>query len=472
MLTTADQKSHIDLLGRLTLPDRYESLVSLLGNEVARLLMPPVQENIDGLGRVVEEARSSRKGVFVPVLGRSGIGKTTLISSLAQWFPKEIAETLTYQGAIHNDEMIEAVQNCLKRRDANDKRILALLVDHREGDPPTTAELAQIKRFIRECPDDCINIVFWPDTIEANSRAMSTNFEQIAGTQAIPLPFNVCGPQREAWSDIARQTLELSNNMSDITRLGVDPNDYDPSNFYTIGEYIGHVRREFLLLREKLKNELEKPVEIIIAFACENTTPGVISDFTNHSEYGLLGANALLHIHQGAVGRWWAGRRSLLTRAIIQLNVRCIALSPSTSMSLLRNCGDQDNKLFAEAGLRRYGPARAHFDLSRSDLGRFLLQQPATRHEGRGTPPKNALTAFQCLAKEGFYLGKDKKHNHTLARGIDGFLKENAAEFLAVHSESSLPFASIQPDIWIDRPNGIQAVEVTWRKGRFLDSYN
>jgi hypothetical protein len=462
--------SHI--LEQLTLPDRFERLRDHLGDDVANLLVQPSSSNIASLRLLSEEIKTRQEGVLVPISGRTGIGKTTFAMNAAHWVPGAFARSLQYVGNLDFDSLSEAAQDIAKSLDADNKKIIPIVVDHRENNPPSDAELAAIKRFLRTNAAGVPVIIFWPETDEAIAKSLSERYVGIAGEAAIDLPLVCEGPSRESWIDIAKHTLYLANSITNLESLGVDPENYSPSNFHTLGDFLRRISRDFNKQIIEMRTSLEKEVSVAVVFVSESVDPGVLNQITSSSKYGLLDGHSLIAVTpQSVIGKWWDQRRGLLTRTIVQLNAMALCMPPSTAASCIRNLSDE-MELFDKAGYRRYGPARAVRDLTRSDVGKLIIGTSLSRFESRGTPGDEGGAAFQLLAETGFNLGKDKKLNQLMASGIKLLLDENKVPYLKVSTEKKLDFCPLIPDNAIHKESLIQCFEYTWRKGDFLESGN
>ncbi|MDB0528266.1 hypothetical protein LBW56_16385 [Ralstonia solanacearum] len=460
------------LLSQLSLPDRYERLVSKLGSEIANLLLAPSSGNIDALRSLANEVRSRDEGVLVPVYGETGVGKTTFVMNASQWLPVLYGPTCPYEGELTFDGLVKAVKDFVKTLPADNKRIIPINIDHRENAPPNDAELASLKRFLRTNAGDVPSIIFWPETSKDIAETLSKRYVEIAGEASIKLPLEYDGPPREVWQDTARHTLVLANRVNNLEELGIDPSNYSPSEFRTLGGFLRRIRHEFNARIEALRGELEKEVAVIIAFVSESSDPGVLAQLTSPSRYGLLDAHALVSVtSQSEIGKWWGSRRGLLTRTIVQLNAYALCLPPSAAASCIRNFSTS-MEVFDTAGYRRYGSARGVRDLRRSDLGKLLSGVELSRFEARGTPGDDALAAFQLLAESGFNLGRDKNLNKIMATGIEATLKDAEVPFERVTSEEKLAFCGLIPDNAVYDQDRVLCVEYTWRKGDFLSTSN
>lgn len=142
----------IDVLGTLVLPDRYETLKDHVGAQVAQLLLPPSPALQEAVRRLVDGVKRGKEGALVPLFGDSGAGKTTIAENIHIWEPDNITQTVTFNGAIAFEELTRAVGDFRRSLAANDQRVVAINIDHRESAPPTDHELSTIKRFLRTSP--------------------------------------------------------------------------------------------------------------------------------------------------------------------------------------------------------------------------------------------------------------------------------------------------------------------------------
>ena len=463
--------SHVSLLEKLSLPARFEPLVEKVGADVASLLVPPDKETSDSLAKLVEAVRLQAEGVFVPLSGRSGAGKTTFASSVTQWQPQFFAHSVVYDGQITFDDLVAAVQTARGELPANERRATAVVIDHRESNPPTKEEMSAIKRFTRTSTFSAPTVVFWPETSQKTANEIASNFIEIAGEQPISLPLEVNGPNRDTWQDIAKNTLRLVNEIEDLSQLGVNPDDYDVAEFHTIGDFLRKISRDFNDQIFALRAELEKPVEMVVLFASESSNSGVLSQLVSNSVVGLLDAGALLSsTPDSVIGRWWKSRRGLLTRTIVQLNARAFCLPPVAAISALRNCSDANDEFLSTLQIPRVGGSRAVRDLERCDVGKFLAGLPMSRNEAQGTPATASVEAFKALAANGLNGAKDKKYNKIIGEAFSRLLEKHQRDVLSVSAEKKLEFAPLIPDLSIDLPEYIQCVEFAWRQGDFLST--
>ncbi len=466
---------NIHTLRRLILPDRFETLYALIGGDVARILVKPPEEFSRAFETTALAVTARGEGLYLPLSADSGTGKTTLAQCLSSFFPSAYTSTISHTGPIDYESLVATIGDFVKTLPTNDGRAIPVNVDHRESNPPSPPELAAIKRFLRKPSLGSRSVVLWPETSVLLAQEMSDRYITIAGKQPIPLPIHVEGPLREAWRDIATNTLELANGIAALADLGVDPAAYDPAEFPTIGAFLRQISNAFTANLQKMLAAERKPITLAIVFATGSAEPGVLAQLTNPSHYGMLNAHALLDATKDSViGRWWAQRRGLLTQTILQLNAHVFCMQPAATLGALARYAESDVHAFlAECGVRNRGSRRVNDDLERTDLGKFLRGTARAAFEGRGTPAAVSTPAFQKLVEKfGLTHGRDKRFNRALAAAWMGFWKEHALEYENVTSEEKLSFCSLIPDNAIVKSADVLCIEYAWRSGDYLVTAN
>lgn len=462
------------VLQQLRLPDRYETLFQQLGPQVAHILVPPEQSTLDPLERAAFAIQTRNEGLLVPLYGESGVGKTTLLDNLTHFLPGYYTQTLNYQGPISFEELLAEAKSFTQDYAANEQRILPINIDHRENAPPSDTELAELKRFLRTANLPVRVAVFWPDTSKTNVEELTARYIQITGDSPISLPLTTYGPSREAWVHIAQDTLQLANDIESLENLGVDPADYDPAQFVTLGSFLRRISTDFDNRRFDLQKETREPLYLIVVFPSESQEPGVLTQLTSSSKYGLLDPHALVGVTPNSeVGRWWSTRRGLLTRAIVQLNAHALFLSPGVSVGILRKYGPKNvQEKLKEAGTGVPSTQRLVRDLSRSDFGKHLTGTTVHAYESRGTPAQSSVAAYQEVAKLGLIQGKDKLLNQATGKALNDFLPELGISIERVDVEKRLEFCSLIPDNAVYLQTGVLCLEYHWRAGDYLVSRN
>jgi energy-coupling factor transporter ATP-binding protein EcfA2 len=254
------------LLRQLQLPARYEALVQRVGAEVAQLLVEPGGRTQETLAAASVTARARGEGLFLPLVATSGTGKTTLANNLAAFLPNDYGVTVVHTGEVAHGELVSAASKTLPP--PNDPRLIPINIDHREATPPTPGELAEIKRFLREETVGARCAIVWPQTSREQAEAMARAYIEVAGPPPVDLPVEVEGPPRATWRDTAINTLRLSNEMIDSLELiGVDPRNYDPEGFTTIGDFLRQISDDFAAYLYDLLAERRTPLRLIVVFA-------------------------------------------------------------------------------------------------------------------------------------------------------------------------------------------------------------
>jgi hypothetical protein len=464
---------HEHLLTELVFPDRYEQLVRHLGEQVAQILVPPAKSTMEALESAAYSIRYSDTGLLCPLFAPSGTGKTTLASNIETFQRDLYGPTLNYDGPLRASDLQMAVSDHWgKNNPANDKRVIPVNIDSREAAPAESLEMAEIKRFLRDDVGHRV-LLFWPTTSDEIAKGMANTYAAIAGTQPIPLPIIVDGPARSAWADIAKSTVTLANKVDSVELLA-DPADYDPEEFTSIGEFLRAISRDFTNRRISLLRSTKKPLQLTVLFASESSEPGVLSQLTSSARFGLLDASALVHVTADSeLGRWWAGRRGLLTQSIVQLDAHAFVAPPALFIPILRMHGDDDAVGdLTRLGTSRKSPTELHKIVARSDIGRHLLGEKRSSYETRGNPGANSRIAYSLLVDEGYIRGgRDKNLNKSIAAGIDSMLQGNSVE-MQMRAEKKIEFASLIPDISFESSDLIHCLEFAWRSGDFLRPAN
>lgn len=474
LTTMATPRGPEHILKELQLPDRYERLAERLGHEVVQVLVPPPTPIADALERCSFAVRTRDEGLFIPVYGPSGAGKTTLAASLTQFFPSVYAPTAVHDAKVTYDALTETAENALRDRKADDRRVLPISIDNRESDPPTTAELASIKRFVRNAKIPVRPLIMWLDTSRENCQDMARRFEDVAGPSPVMLPLVFEGPDRSVWQDVTTNTLRLVNSVESLEELGVNPRDYDPASYHSLGNFLRKISGDFDDRRFKLLRETQRPISLVVVFVSESQEPGILTQLTSTSRYGLVDGHAFVGVTPTSeLGKWWSIRRGLLTRAIVQLNVHAFCLPPGAAIGVLRRYGPPKvRKLLDGNGVRQPGTSRLNRDIERSDVGKYLGGDPIRAYEARGTPAKLSVKAFAAVAKAGLVYGKDRPLNEAFASAMDDYLKHREVKHDQVTAEKQLSFCSLIPDNALYMESGVQCIEYHWRKGDFLVSAN
>lgn len=408
----------------------------------------------------------------MPLVGRSGTGKTTLATNLSAFLPSDYTTTVDHDGEVSFDALRTAVRADPPIR--TDERVIPVNIDHREASPPSPAELAEIKRFLRDRGIGKRCMILWPQTSRDQATQMAKAYEEIVDAPPVELPVEVEGPARETWIEVARETLRLSNAMIEsLEDLGVDPRNYDPVDHTTLGAFLRRVSDDFVEHLYQLLTEMRVPLRLIIAFASESADAGVLSQLTTGTRYGFLDASSLIDATPDSrIGKFWQARRGALTQTIVSLDARAVCLPPTASIPILRRYGGEDIRAgLTGLGITDRGAASVNQAISRSDLGKMLLGAARATFEARGTPSTSAVPAFRTLAESGFNLGKDKGYNTSMSDGLTPFLQAEGVKAVVI-PERALTDSRLIPDNAIERDGYIVCVEYTWRKSELLTTGN
>ncbi|GGL01607.1 hypothetical protein Ppa06_70490 [Planomonospora parontospora subsp. parontospora] len=461
------------LLTELVFPARYEALSDRLGHQLASVLVSPEHETRDLLEDTARALTARGEGLFVPIYAPSGTGKTTLANNLDTFLPGTFTPTLSFAKDVDADTLQTETLKHLREFPVNNQKIVPINIDHREGSPPTGTELAAIKRFLRQPGTGHKALILWPETSPDLSLQMAESYIKIAGRSPVKLPIHISGPPRETWVDIARSTLRLANSLDSLEDLGVEPKDYDPAEYLSIGDYLRAISDDFTRLAMEMLRATRMPLRLAIVFASESSDAGVLTHLTSSNRFGLLDGNALLDASpESEVGRWWSKRRGLLTSAIVRLDARVFGLPPSASIGILRRFGPETvQEQLAAMQIRMPGEQQIVRNIERCDVGKYLLGKSRATFETKGTPTTTSLAAFQLIAETGFQSGKDKLLNYAMAQALTSFTSHKGLE-CATKAETSLGFCPLIPDNSLVFEREAVCFEYTWRGSDFLTAKN
>ena len=122
-----------------------------------------------------QHVRTRSSGQFLPILGETGVGKTTLASTLRTCLPDLYTQTYPHKASITVADLSEAINAHVRTLAADDRKIVPVLIDDREAAPPSTAELAAIKSFLRHPNPGARCLVIWPEVTTETAGKMPSN---------------------------------------------------------------------------------------------------------------------------------------------------------------------------------------------------------------------------------------------------------------------------------------------------------
>jgi len=470
--TSAIEHGHV--LMELQMPDRYEGLEAAVGQRVAELLVEPAETTLEAFRQIGQHCRVRREGQFAPIVGSTGVGKTTLSRGLRTFLPELYTMTCRHESAVTPSDLKTTIARHKKSLRANDNKVIPLLIDDREAAPPSPAELAAIKGFLRDPDSGSRCVVIWPDTSRETASQIATNFSSAAGSAIVEFPVEIEGPSRDVWQEVATHTMEVVNSVSKISDLGIDPHAYEPGDFETLGDFLRAISQDFVRVVDAHLSSSQKRLTLVIVFASETLDAGILSQLCSPKRYGLIDSSTLLSASPGSdIGEWWGKNRGMLTQVLLRLNARVFSLSPSASVPILQKYGPTDiSKKLVEAGRKSISPAQVNERFSKSDLGRFLTNKESPTRESRGNPAKVAQQHFRQAAALGFNGARDKGCNKGIRDAVEFLLKDDNQPFISVSHESKLGFADLVPDVSVQRESEVACIEFTWRTGDWLQSNN
>jgi hypothetical protein len=461
------RKQH--LLQELKFPANYERLEAALGQQVARLLVQPGQQTNEAFEEIAHAITQEDVGLLCPIYARPGTGKTTLAENLDTFHYGLYGSTLAYAGPLKSAELVAAVGEHRSAMSANDDRITPINVDSREMLPPDATEMAELKQFVRT-DEGARTVILWPTTSLSVAEEMGTRYTDIVSGVPVELPVHVGGPPKESWRQIAAHTLRLVNGVESLELL-INPDDYNPEEHRSIGDFLRAMSKDFMARRLELLRSTRKPLTVTIVFGSESTDAGVLSQVTSGTRYGLLDGSALIGICKDSeIAKWWEPRRGLLTQTIVQLEAHAFAIAPTTTISVLRQFGNEVTKKdLTTLKFKPQGVGACNEALGRSDLGRHLRGEQMAAYEARGNPGDASVAAFSLLVEDGLISGnRDREVNKAMAAALIEFLSEDDDTRIQVKAEKQVEGTQLIGDVQVLANDITHCIEFAWRKGEFM----
>jgi energy-coupling factor transporter ATP-binding protein EcfA2 len=434
-------------------------------------MVQPSPDTLSTMRLLAEQVRVRGEGAFVPITAKTGTGKTTLCENLTVFMPTDFRSTVSLSEAeVTYDKLIELASDASAGGVANESRILPLLIDNRESAPPSGTELAAIKRYLREATFGRRSVILWPETALATAESMSTGYIEMAGNPSVQIPVRIEGPPQATWQQIAIHTIQMASNISDLSGVGVSPNDFDPAESPSLGEFLRRVGDSYAALQTQIRESTARVLRLAIVFVSMSSGSGVLPQLTNPNQSGLLDGAALISATPNSViGRSWASRRGLLTRIIVQFDARAFGLPPQASVPILRRHGESDVVDVLTNASVRSDRTRMLTALKRSDFGRYLSGTAQATFENRGTPASASLSAFRAVGALGFTGARDKALNKALLEGIKEYFEDQTIAATHVVAETGLSFAPLTPDNAFEIDGYQHCVEYAWSTLQALD---
>jgi len=466
------------ILDTLVLPDRYEKVAELVGDDVAKLLTKTEDSGSTTLDEGSYFVEANGRGLFAPLVAKTGTGKTTLVTNLHNWYPNRFTPTVRYTGSQVTNSALASLVRDLRHSEhisPADGRCIPINIDDREARPPDDEELSEIKAFLRSEPGSKA-IVLWLMTDQARAAESALYYERMSGMSPIRLPISVGGPPPSAWPQIALTTLHMCNEIDDLNQLGVDPRTYNPGDYDTIGSFLAAISSDFARMRIGLVKSTERKLRLMVLFVSESRGNGVLSELTSGKSFGLVDPEKLLSASpDSAISRWWKARRGALVRTVVGLDARAVGVSPATVVPIVRRYGPPDAvRVFEELAVQKRTETEIEKYFVRSDPGKLLQGTSQATSVNQGNPGDKATESYQYLGEMyGFNAGKDKPLNRALADHLRYLSLKGTLPSAEVSVETRIPFVHpIIPDVMLDDATDTNCLELHWRTGEFLTTGN
>jgi hypothetical protein len=227
-------------MAELQIPNRYESLEAIFGQEI-RPLIVPIDADLQELNALRDRARTQNGGLLCFLLGATGVGKTTSIHAAAIHMPDEFAPVLKVPLEIALRDTVPWLASSLPPPAVDKTRIV--LFDGREitdDDVGLRQLLSSLNQLLRRRSD----VLFcWPTTDKnwwAHIRDLAQN---IGGDNFSPSEASVeiAGPPAGEWPLVLERLLLQFGKTFDDVGIASDLVGQMCSEQSTIGDFLGRV---------------------------------------------------------------------------------------------------------------------------------------------------------------------------------------------------------------------------------------
>lgn len=442
----------------LYVPDRFEAL-RRAGSDSLRSVVYPVQTALAAMDERFAEMRAARRGALTILRGETGAGKSTFLETVGFFRDRVVTERIPSAAEVPSTLMALGV--------SDGPRIVVL--EGREAlrrDSAETIEevLHAVNEFVRADAGEN-TLVVWPTNSDELTELLIASASQVGGEALVGVGQPVeqfGGPPREAFIQIAEQTIQALNNGASLAAMGISQEHAQGmvGEAATIGHYLALVTSALLANGAHVEGLLEvERYRLWILVIAGNDPENDVAAVTRGSQ-GYADIDRLLVATEANVVKELKAYPERLGLLGTSLDARILHMDMLTALAVARAYGDAMlHDLMRKAGMATSPSAgeSASSRLGSTELGRLLAANAlGTRRRG-SRPGGGTQTAFTSLA--GIARTNDGSINRAIGEGlklaqlIDDYETEKALG-------TDLKFAS---DLCVSRAGEPIRVEVMWR---------
>ncbi|HUR63045.1 MAG TPA: hypothetical protein VM241_01040 [Candidatus Thermoplasmatota archaeon] len=467
----------------LRLPSRFEALqreVAKTGGDLNRIVyrVDSAAQRIETLLRHVRDAKIGR---FELMLGASGSGKTTFLSTLPFFFRDVVVDDIPPSAPLRE------IANFVRDKGLPTNKARIFVMNGRDNPVVSNEEARQffesLRVLFREENGDVA--VIWPITDSETAKVLGDIAWQIGRDSIVDVnggTYQFEGLSKQNFYNVADTTTRSLNGGQSLETFGLTPSNTEEAvkDSQTIGEFYTRLEGISSFINKRfgdvLKEKKLPSVWILIAADDNRELDLTVSKLTQGTGQ-RVDIDRLVQYLDDAENpaqylKEWRKRRSEAAYLMRRFDVRLFPLSPNVALSAVRAYGEPavltplNNKV---------GSAKTAIEALSKTLffGALSAEGPKATTTLRATT-EEAAAEYVRLQEFAVVRKADKLLNKALAEAIQASLQSVGIEAIATAEKQSIEGTNLRPDVRIDLPSGqMICLEPTWRTtGRLNDQQN
>jgi hypothetical protein len=360
----------------LKIPNRFESLAELFGNEL-RPLIVAIDEDLIAFNALRDRARVQNGGLLAFLLGPSGVGKTTAVHAAAVHMPSAFTPVVTVPLEISLRDAGPWLSQHVPPPEGDKTQII--LFDGREisdDDVGIKQLLSTLNQFLRRRPDV---LFFWPTTDEEWQKRVRGIAENVGGANFAPREADhvVIGPPAGEWPTVLDRLLLQFGKTPDVA-LPRDLIGTFSAEAKTVGDFLTKVGSVVADRVTKTRDTKRLP-QLIFVVSSSGEVVGEANRIRRGGTQALAPEPLLGHSPRSEAGKWWTERNKNpnhhLGYIISLFDARLVTLTASAVVYSALHSEDEKLRETAAAQGARADKGNAKRTIEVSELFRFLKNE-------------------------------------------------------------------------------------------------
>src|SRR5579884_4168054 len=234
-------------IGIVAVPNRFESLQDAVGPQRVADVLIESPNDLSALQAAVFEVRASRQGKLLFLLGRSGIGKTTLAESSQIYLPTLVSAVITPPPdfEVPLSDLPVWLSKHMPPRDKSSDTIVLINLDGRElpaaDENMQRAAVVNLNAYLRRAPH---LLAVWPVIEKPFAENMIKLLSQVGGSSALASEgiHEVQGLGKERYFDALQLILNATGTRLEDAAITRDEAEALVSKSASLGDYLSAVQ--------------------------------------------------------------------------------------------------------------------------------------------------------------------------------------------------------------------------------------